>query len=89
MFRGVTPVLFQIIKIHIYSTKGGNVRISFLFTLLLTGCATTKYSPDETSFDRLAKVCIYNGLSAWMNSGVFSNFAEVCEENKYTIKEEL
>jgi hypothetical protein len=65
------------------------MRNALLLALLLTGCATAKYSPDEANFERQIKVCIYNGLSVWMNSGIFLNPAGLCDENKYTIKEDL
>ena len=65
------------------------MRIALILALLLTGCATTKYSPDRVSFERTVKVCIFNGLSVWMNSGVFADPAGLCEENRYTIKEDL
>ena len=65
------------------------MKISVLLTLIVTGCATAKYSPDGANFERQVKVCIYNGLSAWMNSGVFLNSAGLCDENRFTIKEDL
>lgn len=65
------------------------MKILVLLTLIVTGCATAKHSPDEANFERQVKVCVYNGLSAWMNSGVFLNPAGLCDENKYTIKEDL
>jgi hypothetical protein len=54
------------------------MRNALLLALLLTGCATAKYSPDEANFERQIKVCIYNGLSVWMNSGIFLNPAGLC-----------
>ena len=67
------------------------MRIAMFVTLILsavcTGCATTK--PNEKSFERTAKVCVYNGLSAWMKSGFYLNAAGICYENEKTQEVDL
>ena len=62
--------------------------VAFLAT---TGCATTKARPDGATGDsvRIAKVCVYNGLVAWMRSGLFWDIGGLCNENDQTLKEDL